>query len=158
MYFVINTHMTYVKWVFRLGAVSNFLVTVPAIVDPMGSWSSVPSVQAILPAAWQADVKPLGYPSFVIIWSGMACLWGALMWEISRAPLKHEAMIKYAYLEKCITTYAIAWGTFWHGSMPLIVFLFVLYTDVLWIPLYIVAHLKVRRLVREKAASGVTDP
>ena len=136
--------MTFVKWVFRLGAISNFLVTAYAIIDPVGNWSTVPQVEALLPQSWQRPIQPLNYPSFLMIWSGMAFLWGVMMWEISTDPVKHRAMIKYTYIEKCITTYAIAWGTFWHGGMPVSLFLFILYTDVLWIVLYLIAHEKVR--------------
>jgi hypothetical protein len=136
--------MNLVKWVFRLGAISNFLVTAHAIIDPVGNWSTVPRLEALLPTYWQMSVAPLNYPSFVIIWSGMAFLWGVMMWEISTDPVRHHAMIKYTYIEKCITTYAITWGTFWHGGMPTSVFLLILYTDVLWIVLFIIAHSKVR--------------
>jgi hypothetical protein len=90
--------MTFVKWVFRLGAISNFLVTAHAIIDPVGNWSTVPRVEALLPESWQTpNVEPLNYPSFLIIWSGMAFLWGVMMWEISTDPVRHQAMIKYTY-------------------------------------------------------------
>jgi hypothetical protein len=146
--------MSDVRGVFRAGAISNFLVTVYAILDPEGNWATVSAAQSLLPASWQAAVRPLNYPSLLIIWSAMAFLWGIMMWEISRDPLRNAAMIKYTYLEKGITTYAISWGTFWHGSMPLVVFLFILYTDVLWIVLFVVAHVRVRRHLAERHASG----
>jgi hypothetical protein len=141
--------MNRVKWIFRIGAISNFLVTIGGIVDPVGTWNLVASAQKILPQSWQMwPVPALQPPSFLIIWTGMAFLWGVVMWEISTNPIKHEALIKYTYLEKCVTTYAIAWGVFYHHSMPMIVWLLILYTDVLYILLYIYAHIQVRKQMR----------
>lgn len=141
--------MNRVKWIFRIGALSNFLVTLGGIVDPVGTWELVKSVQKTLPEAWQMpEIPALQPPSFLIIWSGMAFLWGVMMWEISTDPIKHEDMIKYTYIEKGITTYAIAWGVFYHGSVPNILWLLVLYTDVLYILLYVYAHIRVRKHMR----------
>ena len=143
--------MNRVKWIFRIGAISNFLVTLGGIVDPIGTWNLAASVQKILPPSWQMDPIPaLQPPSFLIIWCGMAFLWGVVMWEISTDPIKHEALIKYTYLEKGITTYAITWGAFYHHSVPKILWLFILYTDVLYIVLYVYAHILVRRQVRSR--------
>src|SRR3954451_20575912 len=71
--------MNRVKWIFRIGAISNFLVTLGGIVDPIGTWSLAASVQKILPPSWQMDPIPaLQPPSFLIIWCGMAFLWGVV--------------------------------------------------------------------------------
>ncbi len=145
--------MDRVKWIFRIGAVSNFLVTIGGIVDPVGTWNLVTSAQKVLPQAWQMSPVPaLQPPSFLIIWTGMAFLWGVVMWEISTNPIKHEALIKYTYIEKCVTTYAVAWGVFYHHSMPFVVWLLILYTDVLYILLYIYAHVRVRKAARVREA------
>ena len=141
--------MNKVKWIFRIGALSNFVVTVGGIVDPVGTWSLASSVQKILPEAWQMHPVPaLQPPAFLIIWTGMAFLWGIAMWEISTNPIKHEDLIKYTYIEKGVTTYAITWGAFYHHSVPVILWLLILYTDVLYIPLYVYAHVRVRKQMR----------
>ena len=143
--------MNKVRWIFRIGAISNFLVTVTGIVAPVWTWSGVAQAQTILPPNWQkpAAELQLQQPSLLIIWCGMAFLWGVVMWEISTDPIKHEDLIKYTYIEKCITTYAITWGL-WHG-MPMIVWLGILYTDVLYILLNAYAHVLVRREMRGQA-------
>jgi hypothetical protein len=139
-----------VKWIFRVGAISNCLVTVTGVVAPVWAWSGVAHAQKILPEGWQMSPVPaLQPPSFLIIWSGMALLWGVVMWEISTNPIKHEDLIKYTYIEKGITTYAITWGVCNH-SMPVIVWLGILYTDVFYILLNVYAHFLVRREMRSK--------
>jgi hypothetical protein len=140
--------MNRVKWIFRIGAVSNFLVTLTGIVAPAWTWKGVEWAQQILPERWQMHpVPPLTLPSLLIIWSGMAFLWGVVMWEISTDPIKHEDLIKYTYIEKGITTYAITWGV-WQQSMPVIIWVGILYTDVLYILLSAYAHSLVRKEMR----------
>jgi hypothetical protein len=140
--------MNKVRWIFRIGAISNFLVTVTGIVAPVWTWSGVAQAQKILPPDWQMNPVPaLQQPSLLIIWCGMAFLWGVVMWEISTDPIEHEDLIKYTYIEKGITTYAVTWGVC-HHSMPMIVWLGILYTDVLYILLNAYAHVLVRREMR----------
>ena len=142
--------MNRVKRIFRIGAISNFVVTVPAIVAPVWTWRQLGCLQRFLPSCWQMNPFPeLQLPSFLIIWSGMAFLWGVVMWEVSTDPILHEDLIKYTYIEKCITTYAITWGVC-HFNMPLIVWLGILYTDVLYIPVNAYAHFLVRKEMRSK--------
>lgn len=148
--------MSFVRWVFRLGAISNFLVTIQALFDPVGAWSLLDRLEPLLPASWQTPLRPLAFPSFLMLWSGMAFLWGILMWEVSLDPLGKAALIKYAYVEKLVTLYAIVWGCFAHGGLSLWLFFLVLYTDALWIPLYIVAHRKVRAQAAKLRASATT--
>jgi hypothetical protein len=146
--------MNRVKWIFRIGAISNFVVTLGGIVNPFGTWKLLPIVQGWLPKALQiGKIPPLEQPAFLIIWCGMAFLWGVVLWEISTDPIKHEDLIKYTYIEKGITTYAITWGLLNH-TLPLVLWLFILYTDVLYILLNVYAHVLVRKEMRSPSQAG----
>ncbi len=146
--------MIWVRRIFRIGAISNFLVTIGGIVAPYSTWKLIPVAQAWLPESWRmVHIPPLEQPAFLIIWSGMAFLWGVVMWEISTDPIRHEDLIKYTYIEKAITTYAITWGLL-QGSVPLVLWLFILYTDVLYIVLNACAHVRVRREMRRAQLSA----
>src|SRR4051812_35890166 len=146
--------MNRARKIFRIGAISNFVVTVGGIVAPFSTWNLLAVVQRCLPESWRmAHIPPLEQPAFLIIWSGMAFLWGVVMWEISTDPVRHEDLIKYTYIEKCVTTYAITWGLV-QGSLPLVLWLFILYTDVLYIVLNVYAHVLVRREMRRAPSTG----
>jgi hypothetical protein len=108
--------------IFRAGAVSNFAVTVPAFV------------------AYKRYVRTFtteepNYPFLVWIWSGMAFLWGVMFWEIGGAPEARAPMVKYAIAEKAVTTTAVtvAYRT---GNVPRRFLVSILFTDLLWIPLF----------------------
>jgi hypothetical protein len=146
--------MIWVRRIFRIGAISNFLVTVGGIVDPYGTWKLTSVFQAYLPESWRMiPIPPLEQPAFLIIWSGMAFLWGVVMWEISTDPIRHEDLIKYTYIEKAITTSAITWGMLNH-TLPPVVWLLILYTDVFYIFLNACAHVRVRREMRRPQLSA----
>ena len=61
-------------WIYLIGAISNWVVTVPAFLFYNRY------VDAFI------DTRP-NYPALVWIWSGMAFLWGVAFFEISRDPL-----------------------------------------------------------------------
>lgn len=138
--------MKYVIWVFRLGAISNWIVTIGGIVAPRRIILEFNNIQAYLPVDWQGTIPTMNNPFLVIIWSGMAFLWGVLMWEISLDPIKNFKMIKYTYIEKMITFGSISWAFFLDKSTPMIVLLLVIYTDLFWLILFIIAELKLKKI------------
>ena len=129
---------------YRLAAISNFLVTVPAFfayrkyVD--GFFSEKPN-----------------YPFLVHIWSGMAFLWGVMFWEISKDPIKKQPLVKYSYLEKAVTSASVVAAVVLNNKqkstkVPLRVLAGVSLTDIVWIPLFVRAHGKLRALRRSQDA------
>ena len=95
------------------------------------------------------DVRP-NYPALVWIWSGMAFLWGVAFFEISRDPMRAYPLVKYSWLEKIVTSSSILVG--WIiGDIPARLLLGVVFTDMIWIPLFIWVHLG---LARWRARSG----
>ena len=126
------------SWIFRAGAVSNFVVTLPAFIV----YDSYVDLFA--------EQSPR-YPFLVWIWSGMAFLWGVMFWEISTGLVEKRALIKYSYLEKSITSLSVL-VAFAIGDVPGRFLVGILFTDVLWIPLFVWVHLEVAR------AAGPPNP
>lgn len=125
---------------YRSAAVSNFLVTVPAFVAYRryidGFFSEKPN-----------------YPFLVHIWSGMAFLWGVMFWEISKDPVRKQPLVKYSYLEKAVTSASVVTAVALNNRrkstrLPLRVLGGVALTDIVWIPLFVRAHAKLRALSR----------
>jgi len=121
-------------WVYLVGAISNWLVTVPAFLfyDRY--------VDAFI------DVRP-NYPALVWIWSGMAFLWGVAFWEISRDPVRAYPLLKYSWLEKIVTSSSMFVGWLF-GDVPARLLIGVVFTDMIWIPLFIWVHVGVARYTR----------
>ena len=124
--------------VFKLAAISNFAVTLPVLV-------AYNHVIAALP------YHPPNYPFLVWIWSGMAFLWGVMFWEISRDMKAKYALIKYTYLEKLVTSVSVSAG-FAAGQVPLSFFVLILFTDMIWIPIFATIHLMARKSFLEQKA------
>jgi hypothetical protein len=126
------------RWVRRLylgGAVSNALVTLPAFFAYdryVGSF---------------ARDREVTYPFLVRIWSGMALLWGVSFLEIARAPHERNVLLKYSYLEKLVTSACVV-DAYRRGEVPARLVALVFFTDVVWIPMFAVAH---RRVARSQA-------
>jgi hypothetical protein len=122
---------------YRAAAVSNFIVTLPAFV-------AYDRAVALL-----ADEKPR-YPFLVQIWAGMALLWGVMFWEISRDPLGKYPMIKYSWLEKMVTSGAVtvAWR---NDQVPTRFMVSIVFTDIVWIPLFLIMQIRLRAAGRRKA-------
>jgi hypothetical protein len=116
-------------WIYRVGAVSNFVVTVPAFV----AYDRYVSL---------FTVEPPPYPFLVWIWSGMAFLWGVMFWEVSSDLVGKRAMLKYTYLEKAVTSTSVV-VAFFMGDIPLRFLLGVVFTDIIWIPLFAWVHARV---------------
>jgi hypothetical protein len=117
---------------YRLAAVANGIVAIP----PMVAYSTV------LPV-WFTD--PPRYRFLLSIWAGMAALWGVMFVEISASPVAAERLIKYSYLEKTVTSVSV-FGLARRDRLPHRLLVGVFFTDVVWIPLFGWAHLRVRRL------------
>lgn len=113
---------------YRVAAISNWLVTVPAFV-----------VYDRYVAAFTE--QPPDYPFLVWIWSGMAFLWGVMFWEIATDPLGRFAMIKYSYLEKAVTSASVL-VAYVIGDVPVRFMIGIVLTDIVWIPLFVLAHVK----------------
>lgn len=129
---------------YRFAAISNFLVTVPAFVAYRRYIDSFFSE------------KP-NYPFLVYIWSGMAFLWGVMFWEISKDPVMKQSLVKYSYLEKAVTSASVVAAVALNNKqksakVPLRVLAGVSLTDIVWIPLFVRAHGKLRALRRGQDA------
>lgn len=117
--------------IFRVGAVVNWLVTIGAIIDPNAMASTF-------------GVPPANYPFLMRIWSGMAFMFGCMFWEIARDMHAKRALIKYAWIEKSVTAVSVTLG-FVAGTAPTLIFVLVIFTDWLWIPLFAYYDVQVRR-------------
>ncbi len=126
--------------IFRVGAVVNWLVTIGAIINP-------DSMAATF------GVPPANYPFLMRIWSGMAFMFGCMFWEIARDMDGKRALIKYAWIEKSVTAISVTLG-FIGGSAPALIFVLVVFTDWIWIPLFAYYDVQVRRRVAHVATSG----
>lgn len=116
-------------WIYRVGAISNFLVTIPAflVYDRYVSLFTE---------------APPRYPFLVWIWSGMAFLWGVMFWEVSRNLVAKRAMLKYTYLEKVVTSTSVVVAAV-IGDVPGRFLVGVAFTDIVWIPLFAWVHWQV---------------
>jgi hypothetical protein len=121
------------RW-YRAAALSNVVATVPAFV----AYDQV--VKQL------ADERP-NYPFLVRIWAGMAFLWGVMFWEISRDPAGRYPMLKYTWLEKMVTSGAVtvAWRS---REVPNRFMASVVVTDVVWIPVFWVLQVRLRRAIK----------
>jgi hypothetical protein len=120
---------------YRLAAISNFVVTVPVFL----------AYNAYVNRFF--DARP-NYPFLVWIWSGMAFLWGVSFLEIAHDPVAAYPLLKYSWLEKCVTSASVI-TAFVIGDIPGRILVGAVFTDVIWIPLFMRAH---RGLARELRA------
>lgn len=106
---------------YRWGAISNWAVTLPAIVSPALG-------------AWLLGIDNLGAPFLLRIWAGIAFVWGWMFWRIATDPVRGRWMMKYAIIEKAITATAVTAAYSTDGSgVEWRCFVFVLFTDHFWI-------------------------
>jgi|ERR1051326_669929 hypothetical protein len=119
------------KWLFRLNAVLNVVLSIRGILDPTG-----------LVAAFGGPVP--NYPFLVRLWSGLLFLFGIMFWETSRDVRKKAVLIKYNWIEKLITACAATFG-FVAGDVPGSLLVFIVFTNWLWIPLVLYADIRLRR-------------
>lgn len=136
--------------VFRLAAISNWLVTVVAVVDPQRGADLI-------------ALGPLSHPYLFRIWAGMAFLWGIFFWEIAGDLDGKRRMIKYAWLEKTVTAVSVTIA-YYRGEVGIECMGMVLFTDYLWIPLFIFYQVRTAgnpsptsALARARATLGLSD-
>ncbi len=123
-----------VSRIYRAGAISNFLVTVPAFI-------------AYDRYVRTFTTEPPRYPFLVRIWSGMAFLWGVMFWEIAEDPASKYPMMKYSYLEKAITSTSVA-TAYAAGNVPRRFLVGIAFTDIAWIPVFAWAQYTVAKARR----------
>ena len=122
--------------VYKLAAISNFLVTLPAFIV----YDFYVSLMTPVPPT---------YPFLIWIWCGMAFLWGVMFWEISTDVFAKQSLIKYSYLEKAITSSCVLIA-FLTANVPLSFLVMIIFTDIVWIPVFVTIHWKVHSLKVEK--------
>lgn len=124
---------SYSSIIFKIAAISNFIVTIPAFI--------VYDIYVNM----MTPIPPI-YPFLVWIWCGMAFLWGVMFWEISTDIIEKISMIKYSYLEKSITSISVLIA-FLMGNVPVSFLIMIIITDIIWIPIFIIIHWKIANLV-----------
>jgi hypothetical protein len=120
---------------FRAAGWSNVAVTVPAFVAYrryVGAFAN----------------EPPNYPFLVHIWSGMALLWGVSFFEVARDPGAGHRLMKYAALEKAVTTACVAQAGA-RREVPARVVAFVSLTDLAWIPFFVWTQRRLAPLARD---------
>lgn len=123
--------------VLRIGAISNFIVTIPAFVvydTYVGN---------------MLDEMP-NTPWLVWIWSGMAFLWGLMMWEIANNFSTKWSLLRYLVAEKTITSTSVVVG-FAIGDLPGMAMAAIVITDVIWIPIFGSILLRTRDVYQQVA-------
>ena len=136
----VDTTLTYrnVRWLFLTNALINWTVSLPGIIDP--------SKAAVAFGA----VGP-NYPSVIRLWQGFVFMFGCMFWEVSRDVGGKAALIKYNWIEKTITAFAITLG-YALGDIPKRLMLLIIFTNWLWIPFIVWADIAVRRAGRRVVA------
>ncbi len=129
--------------IFRLGAVSNWVVSIGGIISPTMLSLTV-------------KIPPANYPFLVRIWTGMVFMFGAMFWEISRDMYGKRHLIKYSWIEKCITAASITIGYF-SGNVPGIMFALIVFTDYLWIPVFMYYDFEMRRIASNIHAAALLE-
>jgi len=89
-------------------------------------------------------IEPVNYPFLVRIWTGMVFMFGCMFWEISSDLVGKKVLIKYAWIEKSITSISVTLGYF-TGNVPTSLFVLILFTDYVWIPLFVYYDYTTRR-------------
>lgn len=123
--------------VLRIGAISNFIVTIPAFVvydTYVGN---------------MLDEMP-NTPWLVWIWSGMAFLWGLMMWEIANNFSTKWSLLRYLVAEKTITSTSVVVG-FAIGDLPGMAMAAIVITDAIWIPIFGFMLLRTRDVYQQVA-------
>lgn len=123
--------------VLRVGAISNFLVTVPAF------------LAYDLYVGNMLDDMP-NTPWLVWIWSGMAFLWGVMMWEIANNFETKWWLLRYLVAEKAITSTSAVVG-FVIGDLPGLALAALVITDVIWIPLFGIIFIEAQKQFQRTA-------
>ena len=132
------------KWLFRVNAATNWLLSLPAIVAP----SAV--------ALFYGGPSP-NYPSLVRLWVCLVFMFGCMFFETSRDVLGKRHLIKYNWIEKTITASVVTIG-FLEGDIPARLMLLIVLTNWLWIPAILFYDLRLRRVANGLQARHVLIP
>ena len=116
---------------FVVNAVTNWIISARGIVDPVGM------------AIAFGGVAP-NYPFVIRLWSAFIFMFGCMFWETSRDVAGKRVLIKYNWIEKTLTATAITIGYF-SGEAPLRLFVLIILTNWLWIPVIAYYDSAVRR-------------
>jgi hypothetical protein len=122
------------RWLFGSNAVINWAISIPGILDPTGY-------------AQRFGAEPRDMAFLVRLWLGLIFMFGLLFWEVSRDPVRKQALAKYNWIEKTITATAITLG-FAAGQVPLLLMLTVVATNWLWIPFILWNDIALRRTAK----------
>jgi hypothetical protein len=126
--------------VYRAGAWSNMIVTVPVFL----------AYNRYVDRFFETRPR---YPFLVWIWSGMAFLWGVSFFEIAHDPERAYPLLKYSWLEKSVTSASVV-TAYAVGDIPGRIVVGAVFTDVMWIPLFMRVHRDLRRELRAGGAEG----
>jgi hypothetical protein len=121
------TDRSFARHVFRAGALCNVVATVPAIVAPDR-----------VARAFGAEVH---YSFLTRLWAVYACTWGLIFAEVARAPEESARMVKWTWIEKAATA-AVVLSAVARGRAPRRLGVLVVLTDVVWIPVFMVAQVR----------------
>ena len=130
------------RWLFRINAGINWLISIRGIVDPAGM------------AASFGGVAP-NYPFILRLWMAFVFMFGCMFWEVSRDPRGKHSLAKYNWIEKTLTATAITIG-YYRGQAPPRLMILIVLTNWLWIPLilaYDIAQGRALRSVRAGTAA-----
>jgi len=125
---------TQAAWLFRINAVTNWALSIGAIVTPAAV------------AVWYGGPVP-NYPSIIRLWAGLVFMFGCMFFDTSRDVVAKRHLIKYNWIEKTITAAVITLGYF-QGDVPPRLMLLIVLTNWLWIPAILYYDIAVRRLAR----------
>jgi hypothetical protein len=126
-----------IKWLFRLNAVINVVLSLRGILDPAGM------------AALFGGPIP-NYPFLIRLWSGLVFMFGIMFWETSRDVRKKAVLIKYNWIEKLITASAVTLG-FVAGDVPARLMVLIVFTNWLWIPFILYYNIRLSRDMKAHA-------
>lgn len=126
-----------VKWLFRINAVINIVLSIRGILDPEGM------------AALLGGPVP-NYPFLIRLWSGLVFMFGIMFWETSRDVRKKSTLIKYNWIEKLFTAGAVTLG-FVAGDVPGRLMALIFFTNWLWIPFILYYNIRLYRDMKARS-------
>jgi hypothetical protein len=135
---------TQAAWLFRINAVTNWLLSIGPITAPAAV------------AAWYGGPTP-NYPSIIRLWAGLVFMFGCMFFDTSRDVVAKRHLIKYNWIEKTITASAITLG-YLQGDVPPRLMLLIVLTNWLWIPAILYYDVAVRRLAGEARPAPAPAP
>ena len=126
------------QWLFRVNAVTNWVLAPKAIIDPVGA------------ALWYGGAHP-NYPSVIRLWASLVFMFGIMFWDTSTNVLEKRHLVRYNWLEKTITATVVTVG-FIAGDVPIRLMVLIFLTNWLWIPAIAYYDLALRRVAKASRA------